>query len=772
MLISGNYSFLRQIWFCILCFIFTLPFAGCSSDSPRLAEGDEPLPDVVEFNQHIRGILSDTCFACHGPDDMAREAGLRLDTEEGAYASLKSDSRKHAIVPGNPNRSEVYRRIISDDPDYMMPTPTSNLSLTNREIALIRRWIEQGAEYQQHWAFIPPEKPELPPVSDPDWPQNEIDYFILEKIDEAETTPSGRAARETLLRRVSFDLTGLPPTVEELDRFLADDSPDAYEKAVDRLLASHSYGERLATEWLDVARYADTHGYQDDGANELWPWREWVIHAFNENMPFDQFATWQLAGDLLPDATREQRLATGFGRAHQQSQEGGIIGEEYRVEYVADRVQTTGTAFLAMTMQCARCHDHKYDPISEKEYYEFAAFFDNINDTGQIPNSGAAGPTLLLPDEETDELIGYLQNRISDTETELNRIKQNQTESFERWIQTTDLRQEFETQNNALYAYLSLDSIQGDSAVVVQGRDSVLTAWITGSLKEAEGVNGGAIEFRHGNALNLPRDFARFERTDPFSMSFWIVPPETTGEVPVLVKKGAIFIGHRGYDVSLFNHRISMRLAHGWPFNSVQVLTEEPLEPGQWSHVVVTYDGSSRASGIEIYVNGDRRQVHTEHDNLFKNILISDSEPRYRFQDFQIGHRQSFEPMRYEGMQLDEIRIFERQLSAAEALNLSGNGDRLDLMLASSPEELSSDQKEILLSHYLLHAASDLNDAKADLKNYRTELSSVQDTLREVMVMEERLNPRTSYIRERGMYDQIGERGVSRRSLKYIGISR
>lgn len=722
-----------------------------------MAEGDEPLPDVVEFNQHIRGILSDTCFACHGPDELAREAGLRLDTEEGAYAALTGNSRRHAIVPGNPNASEVYRRIISDDPDYVMPTPTSNLSLTDREIALIRRWIEQGAEYQEHWAFIKPERPELPQVANSKWPKNEIDYFILEKIESVGVTPSNPADRETLLRRVSFDLIGLPPTIEELDNFLNDDSPDAFEQAVDRLLASHSYGERVATEWLDVARYADTHGYQDDGSNDMWPWREWVISAFNRNMPFDQFATWQLAGDLLPNATREQRLATGFGRVHQQSQEGGIIGEEYRVEYVADRVQTAGSAFLAVTMQCARCHDHKYDPVSEKEYYQFAAFFDNINDTGQIPNRGAAGPTILLPDEETDKLITYLQTKIEENEAQLNRMQMSRSEEFSAWLIQPELSARFNTLDDGLYAYMSMNEIQGDSAVVVQGRDSTLTAWISGTLQEAEGVNGGSIEFRHGNALNLPRNFALFERTQPFSLSFWVYPPQSTGEVPVLVKKGMIFIGHPGYDISLFNHRVSMRLVHGWPYNAIQVLTNEPLQPGEWNHVAVSYNGSSDASGVDMYVNGEKQSLHVEHNKLFKNIVIPSSEPRYGYQDFQIGHRHSFEEMRYEGMRVDEVRIYDRELSAAEALALSGNQQRLDQLLAGTSSQIGDREKTILFSHYLIHADPQINNQKQNLRNYRMELSSVKETLPEVMVMEERLNQRTSYIRERGMYDQLGE---------------
>ena len=737
--------------------VILVAFTGCRSDDIQLAEGEEPLPDVVDFNLHIRSVLSDTCFACHGPDAMAREAGLRLDTPEGAFAALESDSRRYGIVPGNPNASEIYRRILSDDPDYIMPTPTSNLSLTNRQIALIKRWIEQGAEFKPHWAFIPPQKPEIPQVKNSDWPKNEIDHFVLDKIEKTGISPSPDAARETILRRVSFDLTGLPPTVEELDRFLEDDSPDAYERAVDRLLASHSYGERVANEWLDVARYADTHGYQDDGANDMWPWREWVIHAFNRNMPFDEFTTWQLAGDLLPDPTHEQRLATGFGRVHQQSQEGGIIGEEYRVEYVADRVLTTGTAFLGMTMQCARCHDHKYDPISEKEYYEFAAFFDNINDIGQIPNKGAAGPTILLHDEETENMIGYLKNKISSAERDLGNQINSKRGEFRQWLQQPGLQDQFNTETRGLYASMDLNTIRGDSAIIVQVKDSVLTGSITGSLKVVEGVERNAIEFSHGNAANLPQRFALFERNDSFSLSFWVYPPESTGEVPMLVKKGMIFIGHPGYDVSLFDHRVSMRLAHGWPFNAIQVLTQEPLKRDEWNHIAVSYNGSSRADGIEIFVNGVQQPLHIEHDKLFKNIAIPEDEPRYRYQDFLLGHRQSFEQLRYEGMRLDEIRIYERRLSAAEALILAGKRAELDQLLSKNTQELTPNQENILFSHYLLHGAPDIEASEKDLKNYRAELSSIKDTLPEVMVMEERLNLRNSYIRERGMYDQPGD---------------
>lgn len=734
------------------CLLFVL--VSCGEDTSYIDE-EGPLPETVDFNLHVRSILSENCFACHGPDAMAREADLRLDIEEEAFLPLGENGDRYAIVRGRPQQSELYKRIISDDPDYKMPSPTSNLSLTDREVALLRRWIEQGAEYKPHWSFIPPAKSGLPEVMNTTWPESDIDYFVLEKLEDHGLEPSPEADKETLLRRVSFDLTGLPPTVDELEDFVTDHSPDAWEKVVDRLLSSDAYGERMAMEWMDVARYADTHGYQDDGANEMWPWREWVIDAFNRNMPFDQFTTWQLAGDLLPDATREQKLATGFNRVHQQSQEGGIVGEEYRVEYVADRVYTTATAFMGVTMQCARCHDHKYDPVSEIEYYEFAAFFDNINEAGQIPNEGASGPTILLPDDETEELITYLEERIYSEEQKLTDLRSDKKEAFTRWKEQKSSAENIKPETDGLIAYIDLNDIQGDTAITVQAAREPATGSVTGNPEIVEGVKGRAMEFRHGTYINAGK-IASFERTEPFSYSFWINPSETFTEVPVLVKTGEIFIGYRGHDISLFDNKISLRLIHGWPFNSIQALTHKELENNEWSHVAVTYDGSSDAKGIRIFINGKEEETWIEQNHLFKNIAI-DYDAWYSNQDFFIAHRRSFESLNYEGLKLDEIKIFDRQLTPLEALALAGREDELSQILNRSTEQHSEYENEILFDHFLLQHDQDYNEQLIHLYELRAEKSAVKDTLREVMVMGERINPRPSYVRERGMYDQLGK---------------
>ncbi len=372
-------------------------------------------PDSLDYNIHIRPILSDRCFKCHGPDANTRKANLRLDTREGALAALKDNPDAHAIVPGDADQSEVYLRISSSDTSFRMPPLKSNLSLTKNEIDLIEKWIEQGAKYKPHWAFIPPAQSPLPKIEEDEWPSNEIDHFILARMEASGLEPNAIADRERLLKRASLDITGLPPSIEMQNRFLADQSEKSYEKIVDELLSLPHYGERMAVYWMDVARYADSHGYQDDGLRTMWPWRDWVIHAFNKNYPYDQFVTWQLAGDQLPSPTKEQLLATGFNRNHKITQEGGIIDEEYRVEYVTDRTNTFGKAFLALTFECAHCHDHKYDPISQKDYYRTFAFFNRVPEKGLVGDISLASladpPKIKITTNEVQNILTFINKR-------------------------------------------------------------------------------------------------------------------------------------------------------------------------------------------------------------------------------------------------------------------------------------------------------------------------------------------------------------------------
>ncbi|MDN5204801.1 PSD1 and planctomycete cytochrome C domain-containing protein [Fulvivirgaceae bacterium BMA10] len=409
---QGKKSWLEgQIFMTISLLLLAFLIGACGNESGSSKYDKKKLPDLVDFNFHIKPILSDRCFACHGPDANAREGDLRLDTEEGAFAAIGENKDRFPIVPGDLKSSQVHYRITSDDPEEKMPPPESNLSLTDYEIKLIDKWIEQGAEWKKHWSFIPLKEPDLPVVEQEDWVRNPIDNFVLSRLEKEGLKPTGEATKETLIRRASLDITGLPPTLEEVDAFVEDTSPNAYEKLVDRLLDSPAYGERMAMEWMDVARYADSHGYQDDVERVMWPWRDWVIKAFNKNLPFDDFIEWQIAGDLLENPTTEQILATAFNRNHMITQEGGIIEEEYRVEYVADRTNTTGKAFLGLTLECARCHEHKYDPISQKDYYQLFAFYNNVPERGLAPYQGVPDPKITLTKEEVSDIVSFVDEQ-------------------------------------------------------------------------------------------------------------------------------------------------------------------------------------------------------------------------------------------------------------------------------------------------------------------------------------------------------------------------
>ncbi len=389
---------------------------SCNSHNVGESGSTASLADSVSYNFDIRPILSDKCYACHGPDANKRQAGLRLDVAENAYKALEDNPTAHALVPGKPLLSQVFVRISSEDSTMRMPPPESNLSLTGHEIKLIEKWIQQGAQYESHWAFTPPINPEIPTVKNTQWPRNEIDYFILQKQEQKGLAPNEEAGKERLLKRVCLDLIGLPPSLEMMEEFIKDNSANAYEKVVGKLLENNAYGEKMALHWMDVARFADSHGFQDDSYRSQWPWRDWVIHAFNENLSYDKFITWQLAGDLIPNATKEQILATGFNRNHKITEEGGIVDEEYRVMYVTDRTDMFGKGLLGVTIECAHCHDHKYDPFSQKEYYKLFAFFNNVREVGIEsvvggPETYAKKPLMEITDEDVKEILTFVNKQ-------------------------------------------------------------------------------------------------------------------------------------------------------------------------------------------------------------------------------------------------------------------------------------------------------------------------------------------------------------------------
>jgi hypothetical protein len=743
------------------------------------------LPDVVDFNFHVKPILSDRCFACHGPDDRARKAGLRLDTQEGPFARLESGNR--AVVPGKPGRSALVKRILSTDPEFMMPSPESHLTLSDYEKAILIRWIERGAEWKPHWAFIAPEMPPVPGASDPRWSQNEIDAFILATLGEKGFQPSPEADKETLIRRVTFDLTGLPPTIEEIDGFLADDSPDAYERVVDRLLASPAYGERMAAEWLDVARYADSHGYQDDGMRKMWPWRDWVIDAFNRNMSFDQFITWQLAGDLLPQATQEQLLATGFNRNHMQSQEGGIVLEEYRVEYVADRVNTLGAAFLGVTLECARCHDHKYDPILQKEYYQLFSFFNTVNESGQAPYSGVASPILTLKDEEAERRLAALDEQIRKLEADAAPDNAAFDAGFRAWLERVEATKLGPTIDVAklpgLVGHLPLDGSQVVE-VPAADKDGKPAPKGTPPTKEIRFVNavnprkpatlGGdrdrvpeTVPGRIGQAQRLPgeshidlgKEFGFFERNQPFSVGIWFRIEEEGTEGPLFARSAGWANGNRGYEVILRKDgTFTAGLHHVVPDNSIEIETVQAVTPGTWHHLAMTYDGSSRAAGLRLFIDGKPVATRTLMDNLHRSIIQSGIEDNQNWGEppgLRIGRR-SDETL--QDVSVDDLRVYDRQLTAFEAAALSGVDDPLGVTVALPPAERSAAQQAALREHYVLRVEPRFPPLLRQLTEARGRANELLTSLPAVMVMGEQPSPRPTFMLARGAYDAPAER--------------
>ncbi|MDO6432196.1 PSD1 and planctomycete cytochrome C domain-containing protein [Flavitalea sp. BT771] len=396
-------------------FLYILHLNSCSSSVRGI---DDQVPGTISYDFNIRPILSDKCYKCHGPDSTQRAAGLRLDIPEEAYKALKDNPNAHALVPGRVDLSELFKRVSTEDTAEIMPPVSSNLKkLTQNEVDLIAKWIKQGAKFEKHWSFVPPRLWPLPPVKDKKWPKNEIDYFVLNKLEKYDLSPNPEADRERLLRRVCLDLTGLPPTLQMMDSFLANNSPKAYEKVVDELLKSPAYGEKMALHWLDVARFGDTYGYQNDNYRSQWPWRDWVIHAFNVDLSYDKFVTWQLAGDLMPNATKEQILATAFNRNHKITEEGGIIPEEYRVAYVTDRTNTFGKALLGITLECAHCHDHKYDPFSQKEYYQVFSFFNSVKESFEEQGGSqtyAKKPKMSITNDDVKNVLRFINKPDTD----------------------------------------------------------------------------------------------------------------------------------------------------------------------------------------------------------------------------------------------------------------------------------------------------------------------------------------------------------------------
>jgi hypothetical protein len=590
-----------------------------------LAQALGPGTETIEFNRDVRPILSDTCFLCHGPDKARRKADLRLDVEASAKAKIEDH---YAIVPGQPGQSELIRRITTSDADDHMPPAKAGRQLTARQVEVLRRWIAQGAVWQPHWSFIAPRRAELPPVADTHWARNPVDRFILARLEREGMKPSPEAERPALIRRVSLDLTGLPPTLEETRAFLADASPQAYERVVDRLLKSPRYGERMASAWLDAARYADTNGYQSDGVRSMWRWRDWVIDAFNRDLPFDRFTIEQIAGDLLPGATLEQRIATAFNRNHRGNAEGGIVPEEFAAEYVVDRVDTTATVWLGLTMGCARCHDHKYDPLTQREFYQMFALFNNVPESGRALKIGNSPPVIAAPTDAQQREMAHLETKLAAAETTLRelepRIAAGQA-AWEKtlrdgppapWTVTRGLQARFELDGTLASAIGSPGpSDQSDRS---DQRATAKFAEGEASFAPGRGARAAALDGRRFLDCGDVGDFGFF---DKFTLTAWIAPEAGAGgailsRMVERAEDSGFASDSEGYRVQWAAGRVQVHLTKRWLDDALRVETEAAFEPGQWRHVAVVYDGSRLASGVKIFIDGQPQKLRVLLDQL------------------------------------------------------------------------------------------------------------------------------------------------------------
>ena len=737
--------------------------------APQATPAAQPLPATIEFNRDIRPILSDNCFQCHGPGTQM--ATLRFDTEEGAKHALKDG--RFAIVAGEPARSQMIARITATNPAVRMPRSQNGAAagepLTDRQVALLTKWIEQGATWQKHWSFIAPKRPDMPKdLKDPKWVRNPIDAFVLQRLEREGLKPSPEADKATLLRRVSLDLIGLPPTPAELDAFLKDTSPNAYEKVVDRLLRSPQYGERMAFPWLDAARYADSNGYQTDGERFMWRWRDWVIDAFNRNMPWDQFTIEQLAGDLLPNATLDQKIATGFNRNHRGNSEGGIVPEEYAVEYVVDRVDTTSTVFMGLTVACARCHNHKFDPFTQKEFYQLFAYFNNVPEHGKFRRVGNSPPYIAAPLPAQDAQLKRLDEELAAATATYAKLQPDVARAQREWERSLDKSTAIAwAPTRGLVTHYTFDSDLSPQVAVLQEGRNARPAAQRGDANApapslAPGRIGQAASFDGKNFIQFGGDVAGFDSygagrgaigandptvtyDDGYTMAAWIYSTAPNGAI---VTRDEDIVEPNGHGFNLRDGRIEYDYVTKWVDEGIRLRTQKTISLNEWHHVALTYTGSRWASGVKIFVDGEDAPLEIMLDDV-------NSQGAVKREPLRIGAGGGPDN-RFRGS-LDDVRIYNRALSPAEAGMLADLTALTDI--AAIPEDKrSTAQANKIRDYFLEHALpANLAEARKHLTDAQTRRDDFYRSLPTVMVMEEMPTPRETHLLIRGMYDRPGE---------------
>lgn len=702
----------------------------------------------VAFNRDIRPILSDNCFACHGPDPGTRKAGLRLDTKEGMYDP--TPKRAAAVVPGKLKDSTLWQRIITTDPEDVMPPPKSHKELKPEQRELVKRWIEQGATWQSHWSLIRPERPPVPTLAASGGRvRNPIDNFVFSRLEAKGLTPAPEADRRTLARRLALDLTGLPPKPEEVEAFVNDRSPEYYEKYVNRLLQSPHWGEHRGRYWLDAARYADTHGLHFDNYREMWPYRDWVIAAFNRNQPFDQFTIEQLAGDLLPNATSDQKVATGFQRCNPTTNEGGTIEEENLCNYARDRVETTSWVWLGLTANCAVCHDHKFDPITMKDFYSMSAFFRNTTQTGFDGNVKDSSPHLVLLKTEPERerwkaLPAEIEKARKAVET---RFSTNAEPSFETWLASVNAEAiERGLLARGLVGRIPLAGAETNRLAWVNAKG---TNWVStiGKVTSREGGKlGPAPRFEAGGTAEFKR-LGDFERKDAFTCSAWIYVPGAFDGKAVLLSRMEDSQGkRRGWDIQWEHRHLSVHLIHEWPEDAIRLRTRfQSAGRGSWQHITLSYDGSSRPEGVRLYVDG--KAVEIEVDRIRQLTGTLRTKAPFKLAQHETGNH-------LDGLSLQDVRLYGRVLEPEEVRMLAEVSTVRD-WFSKPVAERKPEPKKLLLDYYRATEIREYRDLRHTVRALERERDGLRMGNPGTHVQVEKTNAMgTARILFRGQYDK------------------
>ena len=700
-----------------------------------------PSRDKLQYNRDIRPIFAENCFACHGPDSAARKAGLRLDQREVAL-------EKKALVPGRPEESGVIERIHAEDLNEVMPPLKSRKKLTPVQKELLKRWIAEGAEYEPHWAYITPKRP-TPPQPGPQgvglsWVRNPIDRFILAELEKRGLQPAPEADRRTLARRLSLDLTGLPPAPELVERFVNDQRPNAYELFVDELMRSPQWGEHRSRYWLDAARYADTHGIHFDNFREVWSYRDWVISAFNQNMPFDQFTIEQLAGDLLPNRSIDQQVASGFNRCNITTNEGGVIAEEYLVLYTRDRTETTSAVWLGTTAQCAVCHDHKFDPLSQKEFYEMAAFFNNSTQGAMDGNIKDTPPIITVPRAADRPRWDALSRELGGLRQQVEARKTAARPEFDKWL--AEAKPEAipsQVTADGLYLHAPLNEGSKDSVNVTVAASPRTLPLPKGTNWDAGHVAAKAFRNRSdGGILEIP-ETGDFEKNQAFSYGAWIKLPNNKVSGAAIARMDEAN-GFRGWDLWIENGRVGAHIIHKWQDDALKVVSQAQLRPRQWSHVFITYDGSAKVAGVKVYINGVLQDARNVQADALKNTIRSQV-------PLKIAQRDK--SARLIDLSIHDLRIYARVLTPQEVEKLAV-GTRAAWLVAKPAKERKPEEANELFDWWLPGMDKTIQELSAKVSGLQQEEAAIKARGAIAHVTQEKTEMPNAFILHRGDYDK------------------